>query len=370
MPRHPVHELLATAAYEGREATQEELAQPPARSRAPRLVRKAARESAFAHAGGERGQLESTRASVPSRSWPACRRSSATPATSTTPTSRAPTTRANSPAAYPANRPEEATEMPPRGRTTVQETADEQARAKARERVARSARAGQAPCTAYSEADLTWAFAGAPEGPRSWRNSPPKRQPPRPSTARASSDRASSRPQPTGYWPSGPPRRRPSGGPRRRRKPGAGWAGGRASSRKRPRPLPPRGRARRHRPAALRCHRPAGRAPPRAAAARVGRHHGGHPRCSPGVPRGVRPTRQGPGARRAPHQQRPVGAAALPATSHDNSTTRPHAPQPCTHPLGGTPSSPSEKAAGLGSATACVLGLRFPGRAFGGGEST
>jgi hypothetical protein len=53
--------------------------------------------------------------------------------------------------------------MPPLGRTTVQETADEQARAKARERVARSARAGQAPSTAYSEADLAWAFAGAPE---------------------------------------------------------------------------------------------------------------------------------------------------------------------------------------------------------------
>jgi hypothetical protein len=53
--------------------------------------------------------------------------------------------------------------MPPLGRTTVTETADEAARSKARERVARSARAGQAPSAMYSEADLAWAFAGGHE---------------------------------------------------------------------------------------------------------------------------------------------------------------------------------------------------------------
>jgi hypothetical protein len=53
--------------------------------------------------------------------------------------------------------------MPPPGRTTVHEPTDEEARARARERVARTARAGQAPSTAYSEADLEWAFGGAHE---------------------------------------------------------------------------------------------------------------------------------------------------------------------------------------------------------------
>ena len=56
MARHPVHELLAAAAYEGREATQEELAELELSSADRELVRKAARESAFAHAGGERGR--------------------------------------------------------------------------------------------------------------------------------------------------------------------------------------------------------------------------------------------------------------------------------------------------------------------------
>jgi hypothetical protein len=53
--------------------------------------------------------------------------------------------------------------MPPLGRTTVTETPDEVARAKARERVARSARAGQAPSDLYDAGELEWAFAGVHE---------------------------------------------------------------------------------------------------------------------------------------------------------------------------------------------------------------
>lgn len=53
--------------------------------------------------------------------------------------------------------------MPPLGRTTVHEPTDEEQRARARRRVARSSRAGQAPSTVYSEADLEWAFAGGHE---------------------------------------------------------------------------------------------------------------------------------------------------------------------------------------------------------------
>jgi hypothetical protein len=54
MPRHPVHELLAEAAYAGRELTEEELAELQLGASDRELVKKAARESAFAHAGGER----------------------------------------------------------------------------------------------------------------------------------------------------------------------------------------------------------------------------------------------------------------------------------------------------------------------------
>ena len=56
MPHHPVHELLAEAAYAGREATQEEIDELQLAAADRELVRKAARESAFAHAGGERGR--------------------------------------------------------------------------------------------------------------------------------------------------------------------------------------------------------------------------------------------------------------------------------------------------------------------------
>jgi hypothetical protein len=56
MPRHPVHTLLAEAAYAGREATEEELAELQLAAADRELVRKAAREAAFLHAGGERGR--------------------------------------------------------------------------------------------------------------------------------------------------------------------------------------------------------------------------------------------------------------------------------------------------------------------------
>lgn len=55
MPRHPVHTLLAEAAYAGRELTEEELAELELGASDRELVRKAAREAAFVHAGGERG---------------------------------------------------------------------------------------------------------------------------------------------------------------------------------------------------------------------------------------------------------------------------------------------------------------------------
>jgi hypothetical protein len=56
MPRHPVHTLLAEAAYAGREATDEELAELQLGASDRELVRKAAREAAFLHAGGERSR--------------------------------------------------------------------------------------------------------------------------------------------------------------------------------------------------------------------------------------------------------------------------------------------------------------------------
>lgn len=49
MPRHPVHTLLAEAAYAGRELTEEELAELELGASDRELVRKAAREAAFAH---------------------------------------------------------------------------------------------------------------------------------------------------------------------------------------------------------------------------------------------------------------------------------------------------------------------------------
>jgi hypothetical protein len=55
MPRHPVHTLLAEAAYAGREATEEELAELELGAGDCELVRQAAREAAFQHAGGNRG---------------------------------------------------------------------------------------------------------------------------------------------------------------------------------------------------------------------------------------------------------------------------------------------------------------------------
>jgi hypothetical protein len=55
MPRHPVHTLLAEAAYAGREVTEEELAELRLDADDAALVRKAAREAAFLHAGGNRG---------------------------------------------------------------------------------------------------------------------------------------------------------------------------------------------------------------------------------------------------------------------------------------------------------------------------
>jgi hypothetical protein len=56
MPRHPIHTLLAEAAYAGREAAEEELAELQLGTSDRALVRKAAREAAFLHAGGERGR--------------------------------------------------------------------------------------------------------------------------------------------------------------------------------------------------------------------------------------------------------------------------------------------------------------------------
>ena len=56
MARHPIHTLLAEAAYAGREATQEELAELQLGASDRELVRKAAREAAFLHAGAERGR--------------------------------------------------------------------------------------------------------------------------------------------------------------------------------------------------------------------------------------------------------------------------------------------------------------------------
>jgi hypothetical protein len=56
VPRHPVHTLLAEAAYPGREVTDEELEQLRLAAGDRELVRKAAREAAFMHAGGHRGR--------------------------------------------------------------------------------------------------------------------------------------------------------------------------------------------------------------------------------------------------------------------------------------------------------------------------
>jgi hypothetical protein len=51
MPRHPVHTRVAEAAYPGCEATEEELAELRLDADDAALVRKAAREAAFLHAG-------------------------------------------------------------------------------------------------------------------------------------------------------------------------------------------------------------------------------------------------------------------------------------------------------------------------------
>ncbi len=56
MPRHSVHTLLAGAAYAGREVTEEELEELQLEPADRELVRRAAREAAFLHAGGERGR--------------------------------------------------------------------------------------------------------------------------------------------------------------------------------------------------------------------------------------------------------------------------------------------------------------------------
>jgi hypothetical protein len=56
MSRHPVHVVLAEAAYAGREATEEELAELDLRAADRALVARACREAAFLHAGGERGR--------------------------------------------------------------------------------------------------------------------------------------------------------------------------------------------------------------------------------------------------------------------------------------------------------------------------
>jgi hypothetical protein len=51
--RHPVHALLAEAAYAGREVTEEELAELQLSITDRAVVRQAAREAAFAYAGGD-----------------------------------------------------------------------------------------------------------------------------------------------------------------------------------------------------------------------------------------------------------------------------------------------------------------------------
>ena len=56
MPRHPVHTLLAEAAYAGRELTEEELVELQLGASDRELVRKVAREAAFQHAGGDQGR--------------------------------------------------------------------------------------------------------------------------------------------------------------------------------------------------------------------------------------------------------------------------------------------------------------------------
>jgi hypothetical protein len=56
MPRHPVYAILAEAAYAGHELTDKELAELELGAADRELVRKAAREAAFLHAGGERGR--------------------------------------------------------------------------------------------------------------------------------------------------------------------------------------------------------------------------------------------------------------------------------------------------------------------------
>ncbi len=56
MTRHPVHTLLAEAAYEGREVTEEELKELQLSAADTAQVRKAGREAAFQHAGGDQGR--------------------------------------------------------------------------------------------------------------------------------------------------------------------------------------------------------------------------------------------------------------------------------------------------------------------------
>jgi hypothetical protein len=56
MPRHPIHTLLAEAAYAGLDVTEEELAELQLDSADRELVRKAAREAAFMHDAGDRGR--------------------------------------------------------------------------------------------------------------------------------------------------------------------------------------------------------------------------------------------------------------------------------------------------------------------------
>jgi|SRR5215211_3315464 len=56
MPRHPIRTLLAEAAYGGREVMDKELDELRLAPDDRELVRRAAREAAFMHAGGERGR--------------------------------------------------------------------------------------------------------------------------------------------------------------------------------------------------------------------------------------------------------------------------------------------------------------------------
>jgi hypothetical protein len=56
MPRHPVHTLLAEAAYAGRELEKKELAELQLSTADTAHVKRPAREAAFMYDGGERGK--------------------------------------------------------------------------------------------------------------------------------------------------------------------------------------------------------------------------------------------------------------------------------------------------------------------------